>query len=101
MHIVHISYTAHICGSEQGSARHSAYLSVQQQPGSHLHLLHPPDRAYKTSGSNASIIVADGAEEIAADKSPGHGVYPPAWNLGRRVSAQDGQHLVLQVAATV
>ena len=98
MHILHTELT---CGTEQGAAGHSASSSVQQQPGSHLHLLHPPDRAYKTSGSNASIIVADGAEEIAADKSPGHGVYPPAWNLGRRVSAQDGQHLVLQAAAPV
>ena len=41
MHIMNISHTPHIFGSEQGSAGHSAYLSVQQQPGSHLHLLHP------------------------------------------------------------
>ena len=90
-----------ICGTEQGSAGHCVSSSVQQQPGSHFHLLHPPDWAYKTSGSNASIIMAVFAEEIAADQSPGHDIYLPAGNLRWRVSAQDGQHLVLQAAAPV
>jgi hypothetical protein len=57
-----------ICGTEQGSAGHCVSSSFQQQPGSHFHLLHPPDWAYKTSGSNASIIMAVFAEEIAADQ---------------------------------
>ncbi len=49
----------------------SAYSSVQQQPGSHRPVLHPPDRAYTTQGSNACLILAVCAEEIAADQSPG------------------------------
>jgi hypothetical protein len=48
MHIMYISHTPHICGSEQGSAGHSAYSTVQQQPGSHLHLQHPTHWSYKT-----------------------------------------------------
>ncbi len=40
-----------------------------------------PHRAYKAQGSHASLIMAVCAEEIAADQSPGHGVYPPAWDI--------------------
>ncbi len=32
-------------------------------------------------GSHACLIVAVCAEAIAADQSPGHGVYPPAWDI--------------------
>ena len=40
-------------------------------------------------------------EEIAANQSPGHGVYSPAWNLRRRFPTEDGKHLVLQDFAPV
>ncbi len=36
---------------------HSVPSSVQQQQGSHLSLLHPPDWAYKTYGSNEQFLM--------------------------------------------
>jgi hypothetical protein len=45
--------------------------------------------------------VATCNEEIAANQSPGHGVYSPAWNIRRRFPAEDGKHLVLQDFAPV
>ena len=54
---------------------------VQQQPGSYCSVLHPSHRAYAAQGSHSSLIVALRAEEIAADQSPGHGLYPPAWDI--------------------
>ena len=40
-------------------------------------------------------------EQIAANQSPRHGVYSPAWNIRRRFPAEDGKHLVLQDFAPV
>jgi hypothetical protein len=56
----------------------------------HIVLFFHPHRAYKAQGSHASLIMAVCAEEIAADQSPGHGVYLPVWNIGWSFSAQDG-----------
>ncbi len=58
-------------------------------------------RAYTAQLSHASLIVALCAEEIAADQLPGHGLYPPAWDIWWRFSAQDRNHMVLQTSAPV
>ena len=90
---VNFAYSAYkykIRWTESGPAGHSVYSSVQQQPGSYCPVRHPPHRAYTAQGSHACLIVAVCAEEIAVNQSPGHGVYPPAWNIWWGVSAQDG-----------
>jgi hypothetical protein len=68
--------------AEQNRAQlDTAYSAVQQQPGSHCPVLHPLDRSCKAQGSHACLIVAISTEEIAADQSPGHSVYPPARDI--------------------
>ncbi len=56
-----------ICWTEPGFAGHSAYSSVQQQPGSHCAVFRPPGRTYTTQGSYACLITAIYAEKIAAE----------------------------------
>ena len=74
MHILHILYITSKYDEQNRalleSAGHSAYSSPR-----------PPDRAYTTRWANACLVVSICAEEIAADQSPGHGVYPPAWDI--------------------
>jgi hypothetical protein len=48
----------------------------------------PPDWACKTSWSDAHFLLADDTKEIAADRPPGLGDHPPAWNLRRRFPFQ-------------
>ncbi len=79
MHILHISSKY----AEQNRAMLDTLL-IHQSNNTWGHIVlystlligHP----YKAQGSHASLIMDVCAEEIAADQSPGHGVYPPAWD---------------------
>ncbi len=46
-----------------------------------MSLLHSSDRPYSALGSDARFILAIFTQKIAADQSPGHGVYSAARNI--------------------